>query len=195
MNEKLQAYMDGELSAEESRAFESALETDSELRAAYDHALVAKRLSAGLVELDMRERLRAEYRPVRRIWMLGAVAAVLVAVLGLFLFRSMLSNEQAKYAMEYSEPLWPGTRGGDDELVQILRQFRQVGNVQTSKRKILALQDIEDEMKAYWISELFLYQSAIDSAAYYLPSLSEDHIKYDRSLWILSYIEQNQSTR
>ena len=191
--EELQKYIDGELSETASMDFEEKLKTDKTLDKHYQSAILAKRLSGGLLEMDMREVLRKSNNAKNLRWIWIMAASILIAIVGVFLFRSMLQSEPSTYTMEYREPMWPGTRGSSDELDLLLYQFRQGEDLQFIKRQLLGVEEVEDRMKAYWIAEMFLARSEMDSAIIYLPDFPSSHGKSLRAEWFRDYVEQQKN--
>ncbi|WP_235298099.1 hypothetical protein [Portibacter marinus] len=191
--DRIQAYLDDELSESDKVKFQNDMKKDAILKDQYQKALLAQKISKGLLEMEMREVLEQQKGGMSRQWIWLGIAAFLLIFLGTILVWSMIDETPSIYAMEYREPMWPGTRGGANELASILSEFRKGGDIQDHKLDIENIADLPENEKDLWIAEMFLKRGVYDSVSLYLPEFPSDHIKSDRVRWIEDFLEQQKN--
>ncbi|GLR17713.1 anti-sigma factor family protein [Portibacter lacus] len=188
-DEKIQAYLDGELSGNSLVAFESELATNKMLKERYDNYLLARELSKGLLEIDMRETLENESRRSfslsKWIWLIVALG---VGALAIYFFSASSQGNNELFAEVYTEPIWPITRGSMDSLSSAIAEWKNSDDLDKATSQIKSINTLDLTTRNYWLTEVFLNAGERDSALFYLPSLSEDHIKYKRVQKIKTWI-------
>ncbi len=197
MNEinNVERYLDGLMAEDEAKSFKLRMDADPLLKEEYDRSILARTISKGLAEVDMRDVLfQAKRRNLLRKGLLIGLG-ILILFIAFFLSRSMFAKEEVLYAMEYKEPFWPIVRGSEDELSKIFAEFRAGSELAASKQKIQANESLDITMKDYWVAEMFLFRGELDSATVYLPDLPQDHFKFSRTKWFKEFVDNQKDNK
>lgn len=137
--DRIEQYLEDELSAEDRKQFERDLETDAALKADFNHHLKAHEAVELLVKRDLEDHIQSwqkanpisditakKFRliPGFKVWRIAA--AVVILIVTVFLLRNISATKSpAALASDYYQmPTLPGERSGDGRITQLIEGYQ-----------------------------------------------------------------------
>ena len=209
---QIEDYIEGLLDESAKKAFEEAMSVDSELSMKVEEYTDAKKISEGLLEIDIMETLdnlavNKQFNPditnhiseknyannakklsvknrfdIKKLMLAASFIGVLLIV-GWWSFGNRNSSNDKLYSELYQEPIWPIERSSTSSILSKASGYYLEGNF--TRAKLLLLDSIDNkELGKFWIAEMFLKQNIIDSTIFYLPSIESLNIKKNRIIYL-----------
>lgn len=208
----IENYCENQLSLKDKALFEQELKSNAELRKAVENYPTSKDMASALLEMDILESIEHAKGNPRYETNLGEGKKVSAKINGLWLsmfvvFITLLayayisykdsnenkSSKEVQFAQVYKEPIWPIVRSTEDTLMQkAMFLFLQKDEIEDAK--FLVLQDtlISEEMRRYWVAEMYLKMDNLDSVKMYLPNVNQNHVKAERIEIIRGYLKNHE---
>lgn len=190
----IEDYKQGRLSEADLLAFEAELVINADLRSAVDNYELAKEISLGYLEEEVRAVLNekvADKKPTfvqkwnqNFTWRSIAATLFVLVIGGAYLFNNELislkdNNNPITFSELLVDPVWPIERGVDDGKLSkaIIMALDGYTNAAVDSLKQL---NLPIEIRNYWIAEVFTKAMMSDSALFYLPEANGTLIRRDR---------------
>lgn len=191
-DEKIQDYLDGQMSQSEINSFEMVMNNNPTLKNEVAKYQSAKDVAKYLLEYDIKTTLD-KYRIendrgksfASKYWMVILISLI-VLVTGFLIARHFQKKaketEERKYDLAYVEPMWPIVRSGGSDLQMQKAMYLFLTENKLDQAKTIILTDtlLDVTMRKYWVFEMYLKSNNVDSAKVYLPVLPDGHPKAER---------------
>lgn len=181
--DQIYAYKNNDLTEVEKAAFEAELLINPELQKAVNHYELAKEISFGIIDQEVKtiaRQVENNEQKRRLLKWLGVIILVLTLVgTSYYIFQKTFKQQPLQYADVYLAPAWPISRSMETDTLSDAIRIGLNGNVQASKKMIqrTSLTDIEKQL---WIAELFAKNEMADSTLTYLPDAFVGNQQRDR---------------